>query len=316
MSYTRLADAMRTHTVMCGEMNDIMMFDAEGHFVSRASKDIPLLKKQSFFELLSQRDAIFFNENSRDYFGGRLLLDSKRGPLLIFCRPYAETGLFVGFLFHVKRESMRRFWKWGVLGDVKVSPTLVERTPTRRSGAFEEGECIERRLGLISGVFDDTAWGRVDRNAEGLIGCLAGKLRALARLVGCALVTSEYDCATPAEGYIFGMVSYLTMASALLSLACRALPRQTVKAAMLEQDGRYFVTMEMSLCISREKPSCLILSDMPELDYCRAHAARRDLIFEAVLVPGEKEAKLSVRFSPDFRDPALLGLKNPFEFYE
>lgn len=315
MTETVFAGTARNYRVEQGEMNDIMLFDALGNFVTRASEDIPLNKKKNFFDLLSEEDVTFFKENHRGFLPTRLLFDSTRGPLLVYCHLYAETGLYVAVLFPVKRESIRRFWKWGLFGEIKVSPTLREKTLPRKNGDFEEGELVERRFGMLAGVFDETIGSRIDRGAEDILGFVAGRLREVARLLGGAISTTVYERAHLREGYVLSFSCFVAVMSCLLSLARKTRPENEGKAEFFEQEGRCFVQLELNIRAYRAEKQQIYLFDYPELDYCREIAKRRDLLFDMTVKATGRDAVLSIRFSPDFRDPAVLGLKNPIDFY-
>lgn len=298
-----------------GELNDILVFDGEGRFLTRSTSDIPTLKKKNFFELLSDEEQDFFRTWSRAFSTGRLLLETSRGIALIFCRLYPETGVFVAVMFHTSREAMRRFWKNGFLENTRVSPRLVEKTLPRKEGTREEIDVIEKRLGLCAGLFDLVPDPVLGSRSGKLISVVARNARAVARVFGCGFICREETAALPAEGYLFSTSAFLAILSCLLScVRLNGTGEEEPRISLFEEDGRVFFLLKAQIAGYKYRPSYTLRFDYPEFDACHEIAARRDLILDIVLEPHGENAVLSVRFSPECHDPAVLGLKNNFRF--
>ena len=119
------------------EPYNIVLFDVGGRIVTRVGTDTPFLKKNNFFALLPEEERSFFDEWSLVFGQKKLLLESTRGPVLVFSGIFHETGLFAAVLFHTPRETLRGFWKSGYWHDVKVSPFLMEKTLPQKGGKEE-----------------------------------------------------------------------------------------------------------------------------------------------------------------------------------
>ena len=115
--------------------------------------DTPFLKKNNFFSLLAEEERDFFDEWCVAFGQKKLLLESTRGPVLVFNGLFAETGLFVALLFHTPRETLRGFWKNGFWRDVKASPSLMEKTLPRKGGNEEDLFKIAEVVGVLEPIF-------------------------------------------------------------------------------------------------------------------------------------------------------------------
>ncbi len=298
-----------------GDFHDILLFDGEGRFLTRSTSDIPTLKKENFFDLLSGEEQKFFHMWSRLFSTGSLLLDTSRGMALVFCRLYPTTGVFVAIMFHTSREAMRHFWQNGVLDNTRVSPQLVAKTPPRKEGRQEEICMIEKKLGVCAEIFDLASYSVSEIKGRQFLSLLSRSARAIARAFGCGYVLREESAVLPADGYVFSLPSFFAILSCLLScVRLYGAEYDVPQMSLREEDGRIVLLLKAQIKGYKDKPSYTIRFDYPEFEACRTIASRHDFILEIGLQPAGETATLSVRFSPEYRDPAVFGLKSPLRF--
>ncbi len=290
------------------------MFDAKGRIVTRVGTDIPFLKKENFFELLSDEERLFFEERADAFVTKKLLVDTTRGPSLIFCGLFPETGLFVAVVFHTPRETLRDFWKNGSWGDTLVSPTLMKKTLPRKRGVKEDAFKISECFGHLSPLFDFGVRRLPIQNGEYFVATLGSMVCCLARCFGCEISLRTAKRALFSNSWVFSMPSFAAIMACLISLTVSSSVTGKAKIEIFEEDGRVFVCFDAVLAYWRDKKSKAHCCEYSELKDCRKIAERHDLLLDIVLNRKEEGAALSVRFSPEYQDISFLGFKNPLGF--
>lgn len=300
--------------VLGGEPHNIVLFDVSGRIVTRVGTDTPFLKKNNFFALLSAEEQVFFDEWSVAFGQKKLLLESNRGPVLIFSGLFRETGLFAALLFHTPRETLRGFWKNGFWQDTKVSPLLMEKTLPRKGGdeeaLFKIAECVATLDPILSpGVtplpVQDGGW---------LISVLGWMIGNLARGFGCAVSVREAKRVLLSEFWAFSLPSFAAVMACLLSLVANFSVEEKAAIDIYEEDGRIFVRLDTTLAYWRDKASKAHRCEYPELQECERIAERHDLFLNIAIKHKEEGAAFTVLFSPQHSDAAFFGLKNPLDF--
>lgn len=294
--------------------SNIILFDVSGKIVARAGTDVPFLKKSGFFELLSDGEVEFFERNSRAFGVKKLLLESNRGPLLVFCSMFAETGLFAAVVFHTPRETLRDFWKYGFWSDTLVSPTLREKTLPRKVGRIEDIDSVADCVGRLTSAFDFSAGKLPLNDSEWMLSILHIIICNLARSFGCEISLRKAQRILLSESWVFSMPSFSAIMACLMSLVTSSSVEGKAKVELFEEDGRIFVCLYTTLTYWREKDSKGHSCQYSELAACAKVAERHDLLLDIVLGHKEEGAELSVRFSPEYQDIAMLGFKHPIRF--
>ncbi|MBO5305437.1 MAG: hypothetical protein J6B12_01610 [Clostridia bacterium] len=293
---------------------NIVVFDASGRIITRVGTDTPFMKKENFFELLSPEETEFFHENSRAFGTRKLLLDSTRGPMLVFCSLFSETGVFAATVFHTARETVRDFWKYGFWVDTMVSPTLKAKTPPRKSGDLSELSDIANGYGYLTPLFDSGVAKLPLSDGDWMLSDLTLKICNLARSFGCEISLRRAGRVLLSESWVFSMPCFAAIMACLLSLAATSSVDGKAKVELFEEDGRWFVCFYTTLVYWRDKESKGHCCEYSELEACARIADRHDLLFDVVLERREENAALSVRLSPEYVDIAVLGFKNPIRF--
>lgn len=293
------------------EPYNIVVFEIGGRIVTRVGTDIPFLKKESFFEMLSPEEREFFLKNCCVSGVKRLLLETTRGVLLVFCGIFMETGLFAAVMFRTPRETLRDFWKSGFWRDLRVSPTLMKNTLPRKRGRDEDLEGIAECYGRLAFPFDYGVRRPSSERDEDLLLLLDMITRNLARSFGCGITLRSFGRAVRGDVWVFSMPAFVAVMSCLLSLCGNVSPDGKANIEIFELDGRYFVTFCATLSYWRDKESKGHSCDYSELRECERIVQRHDLLFDMKLSRKEERADLSVRFSPDFQDISFFGFKHP-----
>ncbi len=297
-----------------GQPYNMVVFDMAGQIVARVGTDTPFLKKNNFFALLSDEERDFFDEWSTAFGQKRLLLESTRGPTLVFSGLFRETGLFVAVLFHTSRETVRGFWKSGFWQDVKVSPLLMEKTLPRKSGSEEDLFQIFECVGLLDPILSPGVAPLPMQDGDWMLSSLNRMIYALARCLGCAISLREGGRALCSERWAFSMPSFVATAVCLLSLAANHAIAEPAFINIYEEDGRIFVRLDTTLALWRDKTSKAHRFDYPELAACAKIAERHDLFLNTVSKPKDDGVALSVLFSPQYPNASAFGLKNPLKW--
>lgn len=293
---------------------NIVVFDASGRIVTRVGTDTPFLKKGSFFELLPPEEIEFFEQHSRVFGARKLLLETTRGPMLVFCSMYPETGLFAAVLFHTSRETVRDFWKFGFWENTLVSPTLKAKTPPRKVGNVDMLEDIAECFGRLTPLFDSGV-GRVPLDdGAWLFSSLSLMICNLARSLGCEISLRRAKRFLLSDAWVFSMPSFAAIMGCLLSLTANSSLEGKARLELFEEDGRVFLCFDTTLAYWRDKQSKGHCCEYSELKDCVRVADRHDLLLDIVINHKEKGAALSVRFSPEYQDIATLGFKHPIHF--
>ncbi len=300
--------------VLRGEPYNIVVFDASGRIVTRVGTDVPFLKKNNFFELLSEEERDFFERQSRAFGARKLLLETTRGPALVFCSLFAETGLLAAVVFHTPRESVRDFWKYGFWSDTLVSPTLEKKTLPRKMGNEEDIQKIAECFGRLTPLFDSGVGRLPLHDSEWMLSTLGVMTCNLARSFGCELSLRKARRILLSESWVFSMPSFAAVMACLNSLVSSYSLDGKARAEIFEEDGRIFICFYTTLAYWRDKESKAHCCEYSELKDCARIAERHDLLLDIVLEHKEAGAALSVRFSPEYQDVAVLGLKNPIRF--
>lgn len=296
-----------------GEPYNIVVFDTAGQIVARVGTDTPFLKKNNFFALLSEEERDFFDEWSVAFGQKRLLLESTRGPMLVFSGLFRETGLFVAVLFHTPRETVRGFWKSGFWQDINVSPFLMEKTLPRKSGNEEDLFKIIECVGLLDPILSPGVTPLPMQDGDWMLSSLNRMVSTLARCFGCAVSLREGRHALLSERWAFSMPSFAATVACLLSLVANYTMAEPALIDIYEEDGRIFVRLDTSLAFWRDKVSKAHRFDYPELAACAKIAERHDLFLNVVSNYKDDGVALSVLFSPQYPNASAFGLKNPLE---
>ena len=298
------------------EPDNIVIFDAGGRIVTRVGKDVPFQSKNNFFELLSEEERDFFVVWSKSFATKKLLLETTRGPMVVFCAPFAETGVYVAILFHTPRETVREFWKTGFWSDMRVSPTLEAKTLPRKRGKEEDVPRIADSVGRLSAVFDRSVEQLPLHDGEWMLSVLGLMLCNLAQSFGCELFMQKARRVLLSDTWVFSMPSFVAILACLMSLAATSSLESKARVELFEEDGRIFVCFYAKLAYWRDKESKGHTCAYTELADCAKIAERHDLFLDIVLTHKEEGADLMVRFSPEYPDIATLGFKNPLRFSE
>lgn len=296
------------------EPYNIVLFDVGGRIVTRVGTDTPFLKKNNFFALLPEEERSFFDEWSLVFGQKKLLLESTRGPVLVFSGIFHETGLFAAVLFHTPRETLRGFWKRGYWHDVKVSPFLMEKTLPQKGGKEEDlfkiVECVGDLDPVLSPGVSDLPW----EDGRWMASALGRAAANLARCLGCAVSVREAKYVSLAREWVFSFPAFVAVMACLLSLAANVVVSEKAIIDIYESEGRMFVRFETELPYWRDKSSKAHRCDYAELKECERIAERHDLFLEFDFKHKEKSAALTVHFSPQYPDVSFFGLKNPLKF--
>ena len=296
--------------------DNIVIFDASGRIVTRVGTDIPFQKKTNFFELLSEEEREFFVTWRQSFATKKLLLETSRGPMVVFCAPFAETGVYVAVLFHTPRETVRDLWRLGFWSDMRVSPTLEAKTLPRKRGNEEEIPKIAECVGRLTAVFDRGVERLPLRDGDWILSLLSLMLCNLAQSFGCALSVQKARRVLLSEAWAFSVPSFAAVMACLMSLAATASVDGKARVEIFEEDGRIFVCFYTTLAYWRDKRSKGHTCAYSELEDCARIAERHDLFLDLVLTHKEENADLMVRFSPEYADVATLGFKHPLGFRE
>ena len=300
--------------ILGGEPYNIVLFDVSGRIVTRVGTDTPFLKKNNFFALLSAEEQSFFDEWSVAFGQKKLLLESSRGPMLVFSGLFRETGLFVALLFHTSRETLRGFWKSGFWQDTKVSPLLMEKTLPRKSGNEEDIFKIAECVGVLDPIFSPGVTPLPVQDGDWLISALGRMIGNLARGFGCAVSVREARRVLLSESWAFSLPSFAAVMACLLSLMANFSLSKKAIIDIYEEDGRAFVRLDTALAYWRDKTSKAHRCEYPELQECERIAERHDLFLNVAVKHKEEGAALTVLFSPQYPDASFFGLKNPLGF--
>ena len=300
--------------ILGGEPYNIVLFDINGRIATRVGTDTPFLKKNNFFALLSDEEMSFFDEWGPAFGQKKLLLESTRGPVLIFNGLFRETGLFVALLFHTPRETLRGFWKNGFWRDVKVSPLLIEKTLPQKGGnekdIFEIVECV----GMLDPIFSPGVRPIPRQDGGWLVSVLGRMIGSLARAFGCSVSIREAKRVLLGEAWAFSLPSFAAVIACLVSLAARVSVVEKTTIDIYEEDGRVFVRLDTELAYWRDKVSKAHRCEYPELKECERIAERHDLFLNVAIKHKDESAALTVLFSPQYADVSFFGLKNPLGF--
>jgi hypothetical protein len=298
-----------------GEPHNIVIFDIDGNIVTRTGTDVPFLKKENVFDLLGEREQEFFLAACRAR-GERLLLESNRGPFLVFTNHFPGTGLFVGVLFHTERETLRPFWKHRLWMNVLPSPLLVEKTPPRKSGDDAAAQSIDESYNMLLPLFIYSRCMQVAEEGVRFLDYLADKIVRMARITGCAAAVRGAKWAVLSNAWQFHMPSFIIIMFCLLSMAGQYSVADETVVEILESDGKPTVCFKTKLAYWRDKKSKAHCWRRTELDICAEIAERRGLFFDVAEKQMSDGVQLSIRFSPSFRDPAHDGLKTNLDFVD
>ena len=298
-----------------GEPHNIVVFDIDGNIVTRTGTDIPFLKKENVFELLCEWEQEFFLAACRQC-SERLLLESNRGPFLVFVNHFPGTGLFVGVLFHAARETLRPFWKHRLWMNVLPSPLLVEKTPPRKSGDDAMAQSIDESYKRLLSLFIYNRCVQVSEEGVRFLDYLADKIIRIAKYVGCAVAVRSSKWAVLSNAWQFHMPSFIIMMFCLLSMTAQHSVVDETVVEVLESDGKPTVCFKTKLAYWRDKKSKAHCWRYPELDICAEIAERRGLFFDISEKQTEDCVSISIRFCPSFRDPSFDGLKTDLGFVD
>ncbi len=300
--------------ILCGEPYNVMLFDANGRIVTRVGTDTPFLKKNNFFALLSEEERDFFDEWSVAFGQKKLLLESSRGPVLVFGGLFPETGLFAALLFHTPRETLRGFWKNGFWQNVKVSPLLMEKTLPRKGGNEEDLFKIMECVGFLDPAFSPGVTPLPMQDGRWLVSALGRTVCNLARCFGCAIFLREAKRALLSESWAFSLPSFVAVMACLISLTANSAAADKAVIDIYEEDGRVFVRLDTTLAYWRDKESKAHRCEYAELKECERIAERHDLFLNVVIKHKDEGAAVTVLFSPQYPDISFFGLKNPLNF--
>jgi hypothetical protein len=300
--------------VVRGEPYNIVLFDASGRIVTRVGTDTPFLKKNNFFALLPEAERDFFDEWSLTFGQRKLLLESTRGPVLVFNGLFPETGLFAALLFHTSRETLRGFWKNGFWRDVKISPSLMEKTLPRKGGNEEDLFKIIESVGTLDPIFSSGVTPLPMQDGGFLVAALGRMICSLARCFGCAVSVREAQRVLLSESWAFSLPSFVAVMACFVSLTANSAVADKAVIDIYEEDGRIFVRLDTELAYWRDKTSKAHRLEYPELKECERIAERHDLFLNVVVKRREEGAALTVLFSPQYADASFFGLKHPLDF--
>ena len=297
-----------------GEPYNMVVFDIDGNVVTRMGTDTPFLKKNNVFELLCEQEKEYFIAAGR-VCSERLLLESNRGPLLVFTNHFPGTGLFVGLLFHTSRETLRPFWKHRLWMNVIPSPLLIEKTPPRKNGDNVSAERIGEMYESLLSLFIYNRCMQAAEEGVGFLDYLADKIVRIARCFGCAVSVRSSKLATFSNAWQFHMPSFIMVVFCLISMAAQHSISEETVVEIIESDGKPTVCFKTTVAYWRDKRSKAHCWRYSELDTCCEIAERRGLFFDFATKPKPDGMSISIRFSPSFRDLAYDGLKEPFAFH-
>ena len=293
------------------EPYNMVVFDRDGRIMGRVGTDIPFLKKQSIFEMISDEEKMFFAQYCNDMYFSKLLLETTRGPMLVFCDLYTQTGLFTAILFRTTRETLRDFWKYGFLSDVRVSPYLKEKTLPRKRGIGKDTEMIAQSIGMLTPLLKFDYRSVDQREGSCFLASVASDVCTLARCVGCAVSLRVARRAEFFRSWIFHKSSFIIIMFYLFSVVACYSNEKRVKMDIFEQDGRAFICAETFLKYKRDKITKTHSCEYAELEECMKIAKRHDLFLDIVVDYRKEVARIFVRLSPEFQDDSYLGLNNP-----
>ncbi len=297
------------------EPYNIVVFDIDGNIMTRMGTDTPFLKKNNVFELLCEQEKEFFLSVCR-VCSERLLLDSSRGPLLVFNNHFSGTGLFVALLFHTARETLRPFWKHRLWMNVIPSPILIEKTPPRKNGDNAVAEFIGKTYESLLSLFIYNKHVQVSEEGVRFLDYLADKIVRIAKCFGCAVSVRSSRWAVLSNAWQIHMPSFIMIMFCMISMAAQHGVDEETAVEILESDGKPIVCFKTTLAYWRDKKCKAHCWKYPEFDICFEIAERRGLFFDYATKPKPHGMALSVRFSPSFRDPAYDGLKEKFGFID
>jgi hypothetical protein len=297
-----------------GEPYNIVVFDLDGNVVTRMGTDTPFLKKSNVFELLCDREREYFLTACRAC-SERLLLESNRGPLLVFTNHFPGTGLFAAVLFHTSRETLRPFWKHRLWLNVIPSPLLIDKTPPRKNGDDVAAEQIAETYESLLSLFIYNRRTQAAEEGVGFLDYLADKIVRIAKCFGCAVSVRSSKLAAFSNAWQFHMSSFVMVMFCLISMAAKHGVGEETTVEILESDGKPTVCFKTTLAYWRDKRSKAHCWRYPELDTCCEIAERRSLFFDFATKSKPHGMSISIRFSPSFRDSAYDGLKEPFGFH-
>lgn len=300
--------------ISCGEPHNVVLFDASGRIATRVGTDTPFLKKNNFFALLSEKERDFFDKYVLDFGQKKLLLESPRGPVLVFNGLFRETGLFAALLFHTPRETVRGFWKNNFWQDTEVSPELMEKTLPQKAGnekdLFEIVECV----GMLDPIFSPGVTPIPLHDGVWLVSALGRMVGNLARSFGCAVSIREAKRVLLEESWAFSLPSFSAIMACLVSLTANFSVTKKATIDIYEEDGRIFVRLDTILACWRDKESKAHRCEYSELKECERIAERHDLFFNAVMKHNDEDVALTVLFSPQHTDVSFFGVKLPIGF--
>jgi len=294
--------------------DELVFFDREGDiFLSRTERK-ELKPGKNIRSCMNLGEWTYLYDNCRTFSYERILLDTRLGPMLVFCNLVAATQMLVGVIFpEAERAAAAHLCRDHATALTFLSPKMESFSgKPMKSDSYVFSELAEL-AGLYSRAFGTAAFRHVlSSSLSEATARIVERICLLGYVIGCCVECRSVREMVPYVADFSGEM-FVAMTSYLMMLSSEYSPTRTVEVLIGDGDGRIFPVFHVP--IPGEEREIFINRNYhyDALRLCDELSERRMVLFECSMRGHGAGRYVSAAFLPRVKQLEYLELKQPLK---